>query len=764
MTIRLLHPLLAIPASFAILLFVVALANTSLAADIGHLFLLSFSALIVIAAWRAGHAALGDFFACLAIGFLGISLVQLVYVLARSELVPQMFVEPFVLASLASGTRFLEGMTLLCAPYFITHRLPRIRALAVVAVLSICTLLYSAILPADLSPEEGSVLPLALDIAIALQLVVAFVLYYTTRNKLPSLIPVFLLLAVATLLLTDLFLSYGEMPALATHLVAYWLILIASVRAVGELSVHPFNPDRSFMHALSESEARRRATFEHAGIGIGVCSDGTLVECNAALLAFFEREESEVIGRDIWTFIHPDDCVVQNGLFVEMNRVSNKSVTRCFRYLRPGGDVVWGETTLSPIFDVHDELRFVIGMVVDITERKRAEEVNRQQQQALLEARRTAEDASAAKTRFLAAASHDLRQPIQAIHLLLHLVRSHTLVDETRTVINRIGGAVDGLSNMLDTLLDISKLDAGLVVPEREGVALGPLMTRVVSEYEPLATAKGLQLRTARTSLHALTDAKLLERILGNLLSNAVKYTQNGRILLGCRRRDVEIEIMVLDTGQGIPHEAKKEIFREFHQIGNKARDRREGLGLGLAIVERLCGLLNHRIVVNSEIGKGSAFSIFIPVAQPKYGRKVRAGRQLALPVSVNGASLLLVDDEEDIRDGLFVLCTQWGYQVYVARDEAEAMTQLKGMTAGPDILLVDYRLPDSTGLDLVMRVRRRFRRRVAAIILTGDAANVPLQETESSGIEVLHKPVAPNLLRVRLAQQLLSDMRYRRR
>ncbi|MEW5726990.1 MAG: hybrid sensor histidine kinase/response regulator, partial [Pseudomonadota bacterium] len=382
----------------------------------------------------------------------------------------------------------------------------------------------------------------------------------------------------------------------------------------------------------------------------------------------------------------------------------------------------------------------------------------------LYDAKETAEEAAIAKTRFLAAASHDLRQPMQALAMFVAVLAGRTREPEQSALVTRIQDSVTALEGLLNGLLDVSKLEAGLIVPAPEDFTARSMMERLAAEFEPLCEAEGLALRVVTSGHVVHSDGSLLERILRNLLNNAVRYTKSGRILFGCRRRGRMLRFEVWDTGIGIPKGELKNIFREFHQVGNPERDRRQGLGLGLAIVERLADLLGHRITVSSVEGKGSVFAVEVPVVARATAAKPK---QLPLGLSQAGAAILVIDDEPDVRESLELLIASWGHTAVSAASAEEAIRRLPTLGRDPDLILADYRLQNGdTGGQAIARVEVHLRAdtKVPAIILTGDTAPERLAQAQALGHGLLHKPVQPAALRAAIDEALAKGARARRR
>lgn len=372
-------------------------------------------------------------------------------------------------------------------------------------------------------------------------------------------------------------------------------------------------------------------------------------------------------------------------------------------------------------------------------------------EQALEKARKDAEHANAAKTRFLAAASHDLRQPIHALGLFFAELSDRIRTPETATVISQIEDSIAAIGSMLNALLDVSKLDAGVVKPNIEPLELTDLFSRLLIEFQPIAMEKHNKIHIRPTSTRVITDPIMLDRMLRNLIGNALRYTENGRVLVAARLRGQNVEIRVMDTGSGIPENQLEEIFVEFHQLQNPARDRRQGLGLGLAIVKRLGNLLDHPVKVSSQLGVGSCFSITLPQAQITSETKTEQTKVIAVDTnySLKDYQILVLDDEPTILEGMQTLLTRWGCHVISASTPAEASEKLAKNTQRLNVLIIDYRLADNvSGITVAEDLQNQLGYPVAVLIITGDTAPERLREADTSGYPLLHKPVQPAKLR----------------
>jgi len=354
-----------------------------------------------------------------------------------------------------------------------------------------------------------------------------------------------------------------------------------------------------------------------------------------------------------------------------------------------------------------------------------------------------AESANVAKTRFLAAASHDLRQPIHALNLYLGAFAQLALPRPATSLLGKVRQCVQIMDEMFRALLDVSKLDAGAIRAQIGVFPLGPLLARTRLEFEPQARAKGVDLRVVHSSAFVSSDPVLVERILRNLVSNAVRYTEKGRIVVGCRRHGATLQLCVYDTGLGIEEPEQTLIFEEFYQVGNRERDRGKGLGLGLAIVHRLARLLGSTITLRSRPGHGSLFAFDLPLAGHVELPALRVARMNGTTRRFAGALVVVVDDEELILDAAKTLLEQWDCTVIAATSGTAALTQLAASSRPPDVLICDYRLRGTeTGVGVVEAVRNEFNADIPALLITGDTNPDQIRQITASGLAVLHKPL----------------------
>ncbi|MGZ0784692.1 hybrid sensor histidine kinase/response regulator [Pseudomonas saponiphila] len=433
-----------------------------------------------------------------------------------------------------------------------------------------------------------------------------------------------------------------------------------------------------------------------------------------------------------------------------------------------------------------DQDGLVEGFVADITERKLAQqhleqlndqleqrvaartdellEANRNLQQQiarrerierdLREARDAAEAANRSKDKYLAAASHDLLQPLNAARLLISTLRERRLPAAEQLLVERTHQALEGAEDLLTDLLDISRLDQAAVKPDPAVYRLDELLAPLVSEFQSVAEAAGLELRVKFGDFALFTDLRLLTRILRNFLSNACRYTERGSILLAARRRGEQLRLEVWDTGRGIAADRLESIFLEFNQLDVGRAADRKGVGLGLAIVERIAKILGYRVQVQSWPGRGSRFSIEVPLAArvplPISLQAPQPGTGNPLP----GRRLLVLDNELSILESMAALLGQWGCEVLIATDQAAALAVLQGRA--PELILADFHLDHGvTGCQVVQQLREHFQQPLPAVIITADRSDQCRRALQQLGAPLLNKPVKPGKLRAVLSQLL---------
>lgn len=370
----------------------------------------------------------------------------------------------------------------------------------------------------------------------------------------------------------------------------------------------------------------------------------------------------------------------------------------------------------------------------------------------LSSATRKAERANAEKSRFLAAASHDLRQPLHAQGLFLEVLQSTPLSVSQRELVQSISSAANATTEMLHTLLDYSRIEAGVIAPQMRDFRLQTLLSKIENELAPQANLKGLVYRSPESHDVVHSDPALIELIIRNLVSNAIRYTHQGGVLILTRKKQGHLSLEVWDTGIGIDESDFDEIYKEFQQLGNSERDRQKGLGLGLSIVQKMVQILGLELQLASSPGKGSVFKLRLPSAfvtildDEAFPDQVET-RQLR-------ARILIVDDDATVRQAMFTLLAEWGCHCDLAANVDDAIALAK--MAAPDLIISDYRLREyCKGTEVIQAVRDACGIAIPAILVTGDTAPVRLREASASSLPLLHKPVSPSKLYAQLALML---------
>jgi Na+/proline symporter/CheY-like chemotaxis protein/two-component sensor histidine kinase len=381
--------------------------------------------------------------------------------------------------------------------------------------------------------------------------------------------------------------------------------------------------------------------------------------------------------------------------------------------------------------------------------RERTEELTRLNA-ALAHAKGEAEAANISKTKFLAAASHDILQPLNAARLYVTSLTERRGQDDRRLVDN-IDASLEAVEEILGALLDMSRLDTGALRPEFASFRVDELMRQIELEFAPLATSKGIDLVIVPCKLVVRSDRRLLRRLIQNLVSNAIKYTPEGRVLVGCRRQGPGLRIDVYDTGVGIPQSKWRDIFIEFHRLDQGAKIAR-GLGLGLSIVERVARVLDCPIGLESESGRGSHFTVTVPLSNEAPIELLARESARVDPSQLAGITALCVDNEPSVLDGMETLLRGWGCDVIKAPDLAFALAAIAGSATMPNGLLVDYHLDEGNGIDAIVALRHRYGD-LPAILITADRSPAVREQAREASVQVLHKPIKPAALRALLAQ-----------
>ncbi len=463
-------------------------------------------------------------------------------------------------------------------------------------------------------------------------------------------------------------------------------------------------------------------------------SAGTIVFANTQVSALFGYPAAEILGAPIEVLM-PQRFrarhIAHRAGYGQNVRVRPMGMGLDLFGIRKDGSEFPVEISLSPIQQGEEML--VAAAIRDVSERKRV-------QVALEEARREAERADKAKTRFLATASHDLRQPLQTLGLLNGALRRMIQDGECLDLLHEQDQAIDAMSRLLNALLDISKLESGVVKPERRVFEISPLFDELRREFTNLAANKGLRLSIDAPRAFVHSDPALVSQVLRNLLSNAIKYTLRGSVELRCEARDQALRIEVRDTGVGIPAEQLGLIFDEFYQIGISPNSSREGYGLGLSIVQRIARVLGIEVSVFSQPGIGSVFAIELPSAvAPEISARARTP-EVAHRANSDSRHILLVEDEPGVRNALRTLLKVEGYQVTSAASAEEALVELDNE---PDLLVTDYHLEEGrTGKQVIAAARERFGAGFRAILISGDTSAVVREIQGDANLRIASKPI----------------------
>ncbi|MGF7173640.1 hybrid sensor histidine kinase/response regulator [Azospirillum doebereinerae] len=552
----------------------------------------------------------------------------------------------------------------------------------------------------------------------------------------------------------DAMAEHGAMPALSSSLLAALTgagtLLLLTLALASSLLTRQRQAEKT-----AEQDARYRAIVDSAVDPIVVIDERGLIESyNRAAERTFGYTADEAVGRNVSMLMPEPYQTAHDGYLSRYHRTGERHIIGVGREVE--GRRKDGSTfplDLSVAEWRAGKRRLFTGIMRDITARKAAEDtILRARDEAeaareeALRAQSAAERADRAKTKFLAAASHDLRQPLQSLFFFAHALSDKLDGHPTAPLLASMSESLNGLRVMLDSLLDVSRLDAGVVKPSVTEFALGPLLDRLAEEYAIRASEAGLRLRHVPTAAWTSSDPALVERILRNLIENAIRYSEKGTILLGCRRRNGSVRLAVYDQGIGIPADKTQDIFQEFTQLANPERDRRKGLGLGLAIVKRLAGLLGHTVTLRSEPGRGSAFLVDLPSAAP---RPIPKPARAAIERPRGKGLIVIVEDDTIILLSMRAMLEEWGYDVVAAVSADEAIDTLLNIGQRPAMIVADYRLREGrTGVQAIRDIYGVCGVRVPAVVLTGDTDPARIAEVQRSGHRLLHKPVSPTILR----------------
>jgi signal transduction histidine kinase/CheY-like chemotaxis protein len=365
------------------------------------------------------------------------------------------------------------------------------------------------------------------------------------------------------------------------------------------------------------------------------------------------------------------------------------------------------------------------------------------------------------KSQFIAAASHDIRQPLQAINLLVNTLRSGNTKPKDDVLFERLENSVESMSDLLNNMLEVSKLDAHVIVPQPQHIVLKTLLDRLQVQLKPFAKAKGITLVIEDDNNTLLADAILLERVLNNLLSNAIRYTNSGNITLSTQNDSGQLKISIKDTGVGIASGDREAIFLEFHQLNNPERDQKKGLGLGLSIVKRLCELQSWPLSLDSEPGIGSCFSFKVPKGDSEL---IQISQTVDMYNNLETIDVIIIDDHEGIRFSLSKMLSNWGCKVRSFDSADDACEALKNLPSWkPNLIISDYRLRNNVnGIEAIEKVKTTLNYAIEAILISGDTAPKEIIKIEESGLLMLHKPIKPAKLRVVIFRKMNSIIESR--
>lgn len=486
---------------------------------------------------------------------------------------------------------------------------------------------------------------------------------------------------------------------------------------------------------LEERERDLERIFDAApDATVLVDSDGIINRVNAQAEKLFGYRNAEMQGERVELLVperfraahvrHRDD-------FAASPRVREMGVNMDLCGRRKDGSEFPIDVNLSPLEFGGQSL--VSAAVRDFTE-------HRAIQDALQRAKEESDRATTTKSRFLATASHDLRQPLQSLGLYLSVLARQTTDPKALEITGKMRSSLDAMGDLLDALLDISKFESGSIVPEPRDFEVQRLFDQIAADNAPIAAKKGLVLNVQASGLVINSDAVLLQRIVENFVSNAIRYTDSGHVDIACCADGNWAHIDVTDTGIGVPEESIDSIFEEYYQLENAGRDRQHGLGIGLAIVERIAHLLGHELNVESVLGQGSTFSVRVPIAAASFGRSDED--VVAAPERDGGSAIvLLIDDDAAIIDATAMLLESEGFEVITALNGDDALEHCKNGVR-PDVVVSDYRLPGLSGIEVIRRLREMGSDHLPAVLMTGDTATRKIADANLPHCTLLHKPV----------------------
>ncbi|MCC5977655.1 MAG: hybrid sensor histidine kinase/response regulator [Salinarimonas sp.] len=483
---------------------------------------------------------------------------------------------------------------------------------------------------------------------------------------------------------------------------------------------------------------------EFVRVGISL---GEIVRFNAARGAYGPGTMDEQIAARIDSFIHETEPV-------RLRLYPNERVIEIRTNPLPDGGFVTTYTDVTEAVAA-EEARARVAEELERRVRERTEELTRLNE-ALTHAKAEAESANVSKTQFLAAASHDILQPLNAARLYATALVERDRKEGAAELAENVNASLDAVEEILTALLDISRLDSGALKPEIEVFRLDTFLQQLMREFEPSANAKGLRLRVVTPAISVRSDRKLLRRLVQNLISNAIKYTPSGRILVGARRHAEAVALQVHDTGLGIPASKQRLIFREFKRLDQGAQIA-QGLGLGLSIVERIARVLEHPLNLVSHPGRGSCFSVTLPRAASIPLGAVPEAPVRTASAGLDGLRVLAIDNEPAILAGMRELLGGWGCEVFGAHGLAEAQALLRGGEFAPDVVIADYHLDQGDGIEAILALRWHLGADLPAVLLTADRSPRVREDAAAKGIQLLNKPLKPAALRALLTRWQLN-------
>ncbi|MDD0976159.1 hybrid sensor histidine kinase/response regulator NahK/ErcS' [Pseudomonas fontis] len=527
--------------------------------------------------------------------------------------------------------------------------------------------------------------------------------------------------------------------------------------------------------ALSESERWIRLITDHVPALIAYLNAELVYEfTNKVYEQWYCWPSAMMLGQRLSEVHSPEHYRRLEG-YIEQ-ALAGESVTFEFAETNAHGEQRYMLRSYVPNRLASGEVVGIFVLIRDITERRRTAEALHQAyqhlevrvrertaeltqlNQQLRDAKHEAERANLSKTKFLAAVSHDLLQPLNAARLFTSALQEQQSANPA--LVRNVSNSLDDVESLLGTLVDISKLDAGVIKAEQTRFAASDLLDNLAAEYARAAAGEGLQLVYVPSSLWVHSDIQLLARILRNLLSNAIRYTPRGRVLLGCRRRGAQVWIEVWDTGIGIAPDKCEEVFQEFKRGDVQRPDQDRGLGLGLAIVDKIAGILQHRVSLRSTPGQGSVFAIEVPRSEPLTQVQIPAAEPLLLMERLEGARIWVLDNDAAICEGMRTLLEQWGCEVVTALSEQDLARQVATDRAQADLLIVDYHLDNGrNGVEAVTAINARRASPLPALMITANYSNELRQQVRALGHALLHKPVRPMKLKAAISHLLGSEL-----